>query len=529
MIKNSKNNSRLPGDFFDVERYSLYWLLFIICFIIFLRASTLFATEHAFGIDGYYYAAQIKSFWAKGRFFSPDSSIVLPAMAYFSRLGNDIVFMNKIFVLLLNALLLSGAYLAGSRINKFSGLLLAAYYGYSSLVTQFSFEFVKNFGALVFFIFYLAFLLKAEKRKRDYLFITAFLILGSLSHKLVAGISVLLAIVFLMHIVFTGHKERIVNFFKQRLWWVLGAMAFFVMGFAAAYIYLPNFIHLTDFERVGKALTFSPQAAPFSYLKLRGYDLVSVVDTGIMVFIIGIFFYKYVSRYRLQTKYKDKIKWDILILVSLCLLLVAWFPFLKFNRFDMAYRLFLLSFIPVGFLGLSSIVIIPRFRPFVLFGLLALGIWNNNKIASEKKAGIDYGTISQITPLINLPEDSLMIVHQGFDYYYCYAERKDAFHFLPEQKHEGRPIYRLAYGVSPEVYKKQLGKNASEIQYLPGFYTLLPEKLWNAFLESLPEKERGKYRTWRNPYTSREGFLRRNDKYLKKETTIYKEVKKTGK
>jgi len=508
---NKKNITPRFVQVFDVQRYSFEWFIVIASFVIAIRAASLFSTEFAFGIDGYYYAAQIKSFWLKGRFFSPDSSIILPAMAYFSKLGGDTVFMNKLFVLFLNLFLLFGAYLTGSRVSKFSGLLLATYFGVSSLAIQFSFEFVKNFGGLVFYIYFLAFLIKPEKTKVDYLLIALFFISGSLSHKLIAGISLLSAFLFFLHMLYSAHKERVLLFLKKQYLWILTATVIFVVGFSTAYLYLPNFLHLTDLERVAKAFSFFPQLAAASYLKIRMYDTVSLVETGLILSVLLFSIVKGIRQFRL----KAKVTSGFTVLLSLALLSVAWFPFLQFTQFDLAYRLFLLSFIPVGLLGICFIDIQPRLQPLVLVSLLALGVWNNHKVATEKRWGIDYGTISQVTPLIKLPEDSLMIVHQGFDYYYCYAERKDAYHFLAEKKHEGRPIFRLAFGVPSDLYEQYLGEQVQQIQFLPGFYSLLPEKLWSAFIEKLPKSERSKHETWRNPYTSREGFLRRNDKFKK--------------
>src|SRR5690349_11005706 len=82
----------------DMARLIPYVIPLLISAALFgLTLHALSATPYAIGIDGYYYAAQIRSYWEKGRFFAHDTSWVLYAMAFFSRLGTDIVVLNKVF------------------------------------------------------------------------------------------------------------------------------------------------------------------------------------------------------------------------------------------------------------------------------------------------------------------------------------------------------------------------------------------------------------------------------------------------
>ncbi len=59
---------------------------------------------------------------------------------------------------------------------------------------------------------------------------------------------------------------------------------------------------------------------------------------------------------------------------------------------------------------------------------------------------IDYAEVQAAVQRLSLPGRHLLIAHQGFDYFYCYYRKGDAFHFLAEDKHRGREVFRVLYG-----------------------------------------------------------------------------------
>ncbi|MCB1309261.1 MAG: hypothetical protein KDK30_13805, partial [Leptospiraceae bacterium] len=80
-----------------VLTHRLIWpgLLLLVALIGAARFAYLNEQDYAWGMDGYYYAAQVNSFRTKGRFFSPDSSPVLYGMVLCSYIFDDIVQANK--------------------------------------------------------------------------------------------------------------------------------------------------------------------------------------------------------------------------------------------------------------------------------------------------------------------------------------------------------------------------------------------------------------------------------------------------
>ena len=106
-----------------------FWILsFFFIFTLFLRLQILFSNPHAWGADGYYYAAQMKHIYMRGYFFSMDSSLVLKYLLLFTKFSNDYVFTNKIAIGIISSLIVFPAYLVGSQIGgRKGGLFFAAF------------------------------------------------------------------------------------------------------------------------------------------------------------------------------------------------------------------------------------------------------------------------------------------------------------------------------------------------------------------------------------------------------------------
>jgi hypothetical protein len=468
---------------------------------------------YAYGMDGYYYAAQIKSYWEKGRFFSKDVSPILYAMTYFSRLGSDIVFMNKIFVALLAAFMVWPAWLfmrnLVPRRDAFVATLVLSSCVFAAL---FKLTFVKNYGALGFLLLFLNSLFRIQKNKTlgQIAFAGLWFVLCLLSHKLTAGVAVLTLVLFLgLH----GRK-----FLLPAL--VLVPVFILFALFSAKFA---NLLHLADLVRIHALFqtqpVFPPAAFAQSFKALRWigveswiFFLVSLAGMGILV------------RIHWRRKRRRRAGLAPRYAVIGLLLVLAANPFYSYASDELGFRMHLLIMLPGTFFLVLLFRLIKPLRLLrprnagqmagfaISAGLLCLYL-PVSLLNMQRADQIDYAAIAKITDELKLPENHLLIVHQGFDYYYCYRRRGDAFHFLPEPKHAGRPQYRLAYGIPPRHFAPGGFFHAdSQVRRMNEVYTLLPEATWNQFLDSLPVKQKHALLTWRNPHRFRDAYLREKDR-----------------
>lgn len=471
--------------------------------IVCLQVAVQFSSNFAYGADGYYYAAQVNSYVTKGRFFSPDSSPVLYGLAYFSKLGTNIVATNKVFIsLLVGVLFLSGYRLAKHITKNIStsilwGLLLVS----SSFLPHFSFNFIKNLGGIVFFILFLTELWHLEEDDKNgnltnYIRIGLAFVLVFFSHKITASIS-------LLFLLFWVWKEFPISK-VYRLCLLLG-IPLILVGLAFLF---PNLLHWSDLNTIlSEDLKFQFLSPFYQYSKIFPEFILEQT-----LFFLSPLFYL-ITRSSLNPKAKlfyDK---------SFVLYFLLTLPIFSYTAFDFPFRLFLLVFIP------SSILLLPilsKINSKVLVTILCIFLFLYQWFTMTREKDFnhqDYKLYSILLPLFQFPKDSLIIVHQGFDYFICYNKAGDAFHFLAEEKHKNRPIYRIAYGVSVNEYKMYLPKEV-KIQYLPGFYSVLKEENWQEFINSVPAEMKHRILDWKNPHTHRTNTMLRNETFKERNKKI---------
>lgn len=465
-----------------------------------LRLLVLFDSPFAHGADGYYYAAQIKYLLTKGYFFSPDASPLLYLMAGMARLTGDIITGNKILIALLGAALVFPGYLLGRGRDRSlqRGLLTGALLVAGSIGAHFTFDYVKNLAGILVFLFFLVPLkgvLDEGLSRRRAAAAALLFTLAFLTHKLMAGLAGL------------ALAGSLVWLFRARWRLLLAAAGVLALSVLAAGQLLPGVLARADFSRLGGLFSLLPQLAPLSFAAL--FPSSALLSLELVV-------------YTLLPPLAAAVLWRRRALrpwhwIPLGLWLAALFPFFRFADDNLAFRLFLLVFIPAALLvpELVRFRFEFRLRPLLLWGCLLLTLlWQGaGLIRTSRLPGHDYALYRDLLPLIELPRDHLLIVHLGFDYFYCFHDKGDAFHFLPEKKHETRPVWRLAHGVSEQLMR-QTGLDSREVRYLPGGYTLLREERWQTLLRKLPAAERNRLRNWKNPHTLRPGYMREADRFL---------------
>ncbi len=471
-----------------------FWGVFSISSIAFISTlSFLSKSEFAFGLDGYYYAAQVKSYVEKGRFFMPDFSLALYFLVLLSKLGNDIVLTNKIGVSIIFSTISIPAYFLGRRISdRFGGIFLSAFVLSNSLIFYCAIEFVKNLFGILFLLFFLGeyvIVLRDEFDKRRIAALFLFAVLSLLSHKLTGVICLLF-----LFLIALFHFKKI-----PTLW-----RAVFISGLLLAVVlsYLFALLNVFDFNRFAGLDFASPQITSVSYWKeiqpasnIYIFEILLFAISPVLVILL----------WPASDRYQKK-----LILSFLLLYFISNFPFLKFEGKDAAFRLYMLVFIPSGLLILLAIKNFPR-KVLVAVSILVLAFLLPSRDFHKNRTKINYAEFRDLLPKITVPPNALLIAHPGFDFFYCFTARKDAFRFLPEPKHEGRPIYRLVFGID----RGYISKNklyTEDIVFLNENYTLMKEDSWQKIHNSMPKKMFEAYNNWRNPYTSRPNFLKQKNK-----------------
>lgn len=458
------------------------------------ECMVLFSSSFAFGSDGYYYAAQIKSALVKGRFFSPDSSPVLYVMLGASYLWNDIVITNKLVVALLSSVVVLPLYYCGKTLKSPSaGIVLVLLYAFNAMSAEFSFEYVKNLGGIVSFAFFMwraAVLYREGISRKNIGLLLLFLLLTFITHKLMAFIALIFCALFLIPLI---QKNKFLLLIPLGLIILVPALSFL----------LPNIISLSDFSRLTSLFTLHFNIAPYSYYKIAQpaiWQLPELVLLSVSPAALVLFF-----RNRNEAFYR----FSLFLLPFYCLSVL---PFFQFNSADMAYRLFIIIFIPASFFLTAAI---PDMKKTFLTALLILfSVYYYLSLDRFiTRSQFNYRLYSLILPLIELPENSLLIVHQGFDYFYCYNGKGDSMHFLPEAKHQGRPIYRLAFGVKLDEVKTILSNRS--VSVFPGGYSLMEEKSWTYLLDNIGHARKSELNNWKNPSLARPEFMKRNERFKK--------------
>ncbi len=473
-------------------------LVLMVLTVLILRLITLFSSPYALGADGYYYANQIRHFFDHGYYFDPDSSVILRFLTYFSLLFKNPVISNKIAVALMSALTLIPAYQIGKRLaGKTAGLVMALILSSSHFSFLFVMDYVKNLGGILFFLFFLdqiILVLKKGEKVKDYIVLLLCFLLVLFSHKLMAG----LALLFLMMVLAYKLRKKAILLASLGLGAVLA-----VLGAGLAF---PNIINIHDFVRLQGLFSIRPQLAPLSYIRMQ--QLPWLINIEVILLILSPL------SLVLSWKQSDKIS-KVFMVFMLILYALIINPFFVFGGDNLAFRMFILLPLPASaFIGAALSRI--RLVTLSLISVVMLVYLFYSSEVIRKGSHFDYALYHDLLPLMELPDDHLLIVHLGFDYFYCYREMGDAYHFLSEEKHTNRTVMRMAYGIDRDDFKSKM-KHIEDVYFMPGGYTLMKESQWQQYLALVPDQEKKNLLNWKNPHIHRQSYMKDKDRFQPQE------------
>lgn len=143
-----------PGLHVGVSRGPYLWIGIAVVVLAgaAVRAVFLFADDFTTGFDGYYYALQVRSLVETGRIMNYDNSLVFPLLRLFAFLGRDVVFTNKLAVVILCPLTAVPIFLAALRMtsSRAAALTAALFFSLSFSQIYMSFEIIKNGVGMLF-------------------------------------------------------------------------------------------------------------------------------------------------------------------------------------------------------------------------------------------------------------------------------------------------------------------------------------------------------------------------------------------
>jgi len=491
----------------------------------------------ATGADGYYYAYQVREFIARGYFPSPEVSPVLYFMAIVATVLGNVIASNKVAAVLIKVAFVFPAYHIGrSLFSPKAGSVFAVLLVSSSFMNYYTYQYIKNSGALFFFLCFLVYLVKFSKNREfhntSYKYnvgLVLFFVLAFLSHKTTAFLSFLTVVIYIIYQ------------YKSKIYMIVAVGLVLLATFFLAGHFLPNIVYIGDLLRFEGYFSGNLSCAACEYITRAGLAL--QLETLLFLFSLPVFLL-----FLLNKSFRSKIfqtkEAKIVASIMALIFLFAVNPFGGSINNDMTFRLFILVFIPGAFfistiLGFSidffqskiqrrEDLFSKKWRRAIGVALLTLFSFfalPNQVISAkrfEKSSLHDYKLYSQLMPFIkDLPQNSLLVIHQGFDYFYWYHTGKKAFHFMPEKKHEDRALYRMAWGVPRNGFILVLKESGhmdqlATVKYLPGNYILLEEETWRLYLQFITPEEKAKLNNWRNPHTYRKEYLLRNQQFRKK-------------
>ncbi|MBE7412842.1 MAG: hypothetical protein L6Q54_01495 [Leptospiraceae bacterium] len=467
-----------------------FWIVAV--FFIFIFFQTLeFLTEskYAFGLDGYYYVVQVRSYIENGKFLIPDFSLVFYFFVFLSKFGNDIVFTNKLGISLILSFIAVPSYLLGKKIsNRTGGIFLSVFIISNTLIFYFAIEYLKNLLGIMFMLFFLNEYFSILKNKmHSFIAIKLFLFasFSLLSHKLTGALCI-----FLLFVLFLYYFRKISFLFK-----IIG---FILIFFIFLIVYQNLIFHFLDLDRFNNFDLEHLQISARSYWReiqpcSTFYSVEIFVYAVIPIFSILLWFY--------SNGYERRI-----LFIAIFLYYLFNIPFLKFIEKDAAFRLYIVNFIPSGIVLLLGIKRLPNtiilmFSVCIFLYIIPSRNFHNNRTK------INYSELEKIVPKIAVPSNALLIAHPGFDYFYHYTTKKEVFRFLPEVEYKEKPIYRIVFGLSYDyVNKKNL--YSKDINILNSEYSLMKEESWKKIHNSMPKNMYNSYNNWRNPYLHRPNFLK---------------------
>ena len=491
----------MKGVFLCNGRGAVLLLIGMMVMTFFIRFSMLQKSDYAPGLDGYSYAVQTYSIKHFNRVKDPDSSPVFWFLGGLAKVLGDPVRSNKAGAAILAALLLVPAFLL---LREWSGragpgLLAAGLCAVSPSLIWLSVEFLKNLGALSGLMFFLFLLLRSSRR--------------GFRPSRIAGLVLLFVFCFFAHRTTAVLAAVTAGVFFLPDLWKRKRLLFLLPAGGAALLFVFTLIrgglHFLDLERFSGVFSFGPFLPVFSAHFRSVLPPVMVAEMTLVV--LSPFLLLFFRTTLLKDRFLRTV-WAVLFLTAM--------PFWNLSRMDMGFRLILLAaplaVIPAAAL-LSRIRISRRVFPAAAAAVVLLLLVGRTVYSPSRDP--DYAFYEKVVAPLHLDEDSLLISHQGMNFYYTYAKwagRKweGSLCYIPEYKMPVEKLWRLAHGVTwPEMsrrYPRWTKKKLVKKLLYP--YLLIREDCWRRFLRDQPKQRVRSLENWYNPHTVRPAFLRVHQK-----------------
>lgn len=452
------------------------------------RLATLCQSPFANGLDGYYYAEQIRSLRLLGHLAIVDNSPVLYFMGALDFLVGDPVATTKLASALFAAwLCLAAAW----TVRRFGGgehraLLAALLAGASPTVAFMGVDYVKNCGALAVLVFAIGwFAAWLAPERPDWRRAPAALGLAGLcfaSHRLGAAL--------------LGCFVLALAAQKGRRW--RGGAAALGLGLALVALALSlakgGFVW-SDLDRLLPAFDPGGGGAWTAPAFWRGLPWPVVAELGLCALVppalAGLL-------------PRAAPAWRALWACAALLFLPVW----DLSVLDLGFRLQSNGAVLAALLAAAAAPPPRRAWPWLLAA--ALAVLPCQRPLYRLETDPPFRLYQAATRDIELPADSLLICHPGLNNFYTYNHQlKDALAFLPEYPVPADRLWRLSHGVAlaefraavPEAVAAGLARREA------GPYVLVREDAWRDFLARVDPGRRADLENWYNPHSLRPRFL----------------------
>lgn len=490
----------------SVYKHLTVFLLFLISFVI--RLIALQQTPFANGWDGYYYIMQMYTFIEKGAMRAPDYSIIYPYYIALSYIIGNHLLAFKVGSALLAGFFTSSTYYFSiqiltseskieqnvSKIHKIA-LLVASLSVFSPTLTYFTAQFPKNLLGVILLLWFIYFLQKKNLLGAALLFILTFL-----THRMTAGLAVILLVI---------------NILASKKKWILIVIGILTIIMT---IFLPGILHYTDIQRFSNNISLN--FPPYELISYFGSDKITIYWLIEIILLFCIFITSIILLiYRILRHIKSSIIYILLIVILLILSL----PIFPFEQADIGFR-FYLTFNILALLLVP--IVVQKVHPKLLIAgtvlLLVLSVFSFRSY-QPKTQDPNYTAYFQIIKELSdkLQESpDLIVAHQGLAQMVIVYTQFEATNWqpLPDQN---KKIWRIAADIPYYYYNKYLNsKDLEKVKHLYKNYYLIQEQAWQTFKteveKSSNEPLKIKTHAWYNPSEYKPGYLLkgRGDDYV---------------
>lgn len=469
-------------------------------------------SSHPTGLDGYYYAIQAKSFSETGKLENPDIECGYYLCGICAKLCGDPIKGVKIWDSISSTLTALGSFtvlfiITGNFIYSILAFLLTTV---SPLFTLMGINYINNQTGLMFLMFFVACVLKAEREntKKIWIIISLFLlILTGLSHK----VSFVFSFIFLFIFFLSKSKDihhKIIQ--KKAILYILISISTAVLIFLILFFirHQPRFQNAFSLPSLK---LFENKMFVFNFTKYGIYEIYFYYSAAYLISLLTLI---------IKPK---KISPAYLLLIT-----VLYFPFWNINK-DMGIRLIQNSII-IGIPLLLALIYNKKLSKYIS-GIISIVLYSFLFITPklyEPKTDPPYLMYKKVIEPIELSDTSLLIAHLGLNHVYTYYKNlRDCLNWNCDFDVKDNDIWRIVYGANsyrikeiilqsdelseskPEIIQSILDEQISDLSYE---YILIKEDLWKIYLENEDSDIAETFNNWFNPHEVRPEYIRRKKK-----------------